>query len=337
MHGVDRITTVEMHTGGEPVRIVTSGYPPLEGRTLLEKRRFARDRLDHLRQMLMAEPRGHADMYGALLVEPDLEGADVGVLFLHNEGYSTMCGHAVVALGRYAVDRRLVPAREPETVVRIQCPCGLVTATVQVRDGRAGRTRFLSVPAIAHARDAVVVTQEYGPVTLDVGYGGAFYGVLPAAALGLDLERDPLGRIVETAMRVKAAAAAQLSLAHPADPDLAFLYGIILTDGADEYSPRSTLNICVFADGQVDRSPTGSGVTARLALMHRRGQVGLGQSRAFRSVTGAEFVGRVVATVAVGPHPAVVVEVAGEAFYIGEAAFAREPEDPLGAGFLLRR
>jgi trans-L-3-hydroxyproline dehydratase len=337
MHGVDRITTVEMHTGGEPVRIVTSGYPPLEGRTLLEKRRFARDRLDHLRQMLMAEPRGHADMYGALLVEPDLEGADLGVLFLHNEGYSTMCGHAVVALGRYAVDRRLVPAREPETVVRIQCPCGLVTATVQVRGGRAGRTRFLSVPAIAHARDAVVVTQEYGPVTLDVGYGGAFYGVLPAAALGLDLERDPLGRIVETAMRVKAAAAAQLSLAHPADPDLAFLYGIILTDGADEYSPRSTLNICVFADGQVDRSPTGSGVTARLALMHRRGQVGLGQSRAFRSVTGAEFVGRVVATVAVGPHPAVVVEVAGEAFYIGEAAFVREPEDPLGAGFLLRR
>ncbi|HEX6013599.1 MAG TPA: proline racemase family protein [Geminicoccaceae bacterium] len=337
MHGVDRITTVEMHTGGEPVRIVTGGYPPLEGRTLLEKRRFARDRLDHLRRMLMAEPRGHADMYGALLVEPDLEEADLAVLFLHNEGYSTMCGHAVVALGRYAVDRGLVTARAPETVVRIQCPCGLVTVTVQVRDGRAGGARFQSVPAFAHARDAVVATQEYGPVTLDVGYGGAFYGILRAATLGLDLERDSLARLVDAAMRVKAAAAAQLSLTHPTEPELAFLYGIMLTDGADEYSPRSTLNICVFADGQVDRSPTGSGVTARLALMHRRGQVGVGQSRSFRSITGAEFVGRVVATAAAGPHPAVIVEVAGEAFYIGEATFAREPEDPLGAGFLLRR
>ena len=163
MHGIDRITTVEMHTGGEPVRIVTGGYPPLEGATLLEKRRYARDRLDHLRRMLMAEPRGHADMYGALLVAPDLPDADLAVLFLHNDGYSTMCGHAVIALGRYAVDRGLVPVREPETTVRIQCPCGLVTARVEVADGRAGRVRFSSVPAFVLARDAVVVTERFGP------------------------------------------------------------------------------------------------------------------------------------------------------------------------------
>jgi trans-L-3-hydroxyproline dehydratase len=334
---VERITTVEMHTGGEPVRIITGGYPPLDGATLLAKRRYARDRLDHLRRMLMAEPRGHADMYGALLVPPDLPDADLAVLFLHNEGYSTMCGHAVIALGRYAVDHGLVEVREPETIVRIQCPCGLVTARVAVRGGRSGRVRFVSVPAFAYRRDAMVATDAFGPVTLDVGYGGAFYGILPAADLGLDLEHGPLRPIVDAALQLKAAATSQLALAHPTDPDLAFLYGIIFTDGASKSKQHSTLNICIFADGQVDRSPTGSGVAARLALMHRRRQVELGQSVAFRSVTGAEFAGRVLETTTAGPHPAVVVEVAGEAFYTGEAVFTREADDRLGGGFQLRR
>jgi proline racemase len=337
MDRADRLTTVEMHTGGEPVRIVTGGYPPLAGGTLLAKRRHAERHLDHLRRLLMAEPRGHADMYGALLVEPDLPGADLAVLFLHNGGYSTMCGHAVIALGRFAVDRGLVPAREPETAVAIQCPCGLVTARVEVVGGSAGRVRFASVPAFAFARDAVVLTPGFGPVTLDIGYGGAFYGVLPAASLGLDVTASPLGRIVDAANQLKAAAAAQLTLSHPDSPDLAFLYGIVLTDGGDGAEGTPSRNICVFADGQVDRSPTGSGVTARLALLHRRGEVAVGERRRFASVTGAEFGARVLATTRAGPHPAVVIEVGGEAFYTGEATFWREPQDPLGGGFLLRR
>ena len=331
-----RITTVEMHTAGEPVRIVTGGYPPLEGATLLAKRRFAEQRLDHLRRLLMAEPRGHADMYGALLVEPDLAEADLAVLFLHNEGYSTMCGHAVIALARFAVERGLVAAREPETEIRIQCPCGLVTARAEVKDGRAGWVSFASVPAFAFAREAVVMTEAFGPVTLDVGYGGAFYGVLAASELGLDLEASPLGRIVEAAEQLKAAAAAQLELAHPDSPDLAFLYGIILTDGGDGAEVPSR-NICVFADGQVDRSPTGSGVTARMALLYRRGQVAVGESRRFKSVTDGEFSGRVLETTRAGPHPAVTVEVTGQAFFTGESLFWHEPQDGLGRGFLLHR
>lgn len=326
-----------MHTGGEPVRIITGGFPPVHGGTLLAKRRHVRSELDHLRRMLMAEPRGHADMYGALLVPPDTPDADLAVLFLHNEGYSTMCGHAVIALGRFAVDRELVAAREPETTVRIQCPCGLVTASVEVHGGHAGRVRFTSVPAFAYARDAVVVTEAFGPVILDVAYGGAFYGILPASQLGLDLQHSPLGRIVEAALQIKAAAMEQLALTHPTEPDLAYLYGIIFTDDASPDGRGPTTNICVFADGQVDRSPTGSGVTARLALMHRRRQVDVGESRAFSSITGAEFTGRVIAEAKAGPHPAVLVEVAGEAFYTGEASFTCEPEDPLGGGFLLRR
>ncbi len=333
-----RITTVEMHTGGEPVRIVTGGYPAPRGATVLDKRRDAKARLDAWRRFLMAEPRGHADMYGALPVEPDLPGADLAVLFLHNEGYSTMCGHAVIALGRYAVDRGLVAARGPEAAMTVQCPCGPVEVRVEVPgEGRSGRARFTSVPAFALARGAVVLTPTFGPVTLDVGYGGAFYAVLPARDLGLDLEASPLARLVEAAMEVKEAAARTIALSHPDADDLAYLYGTILTDGADAWSEEPTANVCVFADGQVDRSPTGSGVSARLALMHRRGLIAEGRSRRFRSVTRGEFEGRVAATTRAGPHPAVVAEVAGEAFRTGEARFTLEPGDPLAWGFLLRR
>jgi len=333
---VDRITTVEMHTGGEPVRIITGGYPMVVGATLLAKRRYAHEHLDHLRRMLMAEPRGHAEMYGALLVPPDLPDADLAVLFLHNAGYSTMCGHAVIALGRFAVDHGLVTPHEPETVVRIQCPCGLVTARVAVQDGRAGRVRFASVPAFTLARDAVVVTDRFGPVTLDIAYGGAFYGILAAAEVGLDLETSPLAEIVASAMAIKASAMRQLNLVHPVEPELAFLYGITFTDKVNENDNKSTSNICVFADGQVDRSPTGSGVTARMALMHRRRQIAAGECCRFRSITGSEFTGTILARTTLGPHPAVVVEVGGEAFYTGEAVFTRETEDPLGHGFRLR-
>lgn len=332
-----RITSVEMHTGGEPVRIITGGYPAPRGATLLDKRRDARERLDGWRRLLMGEPRGHAEMYGALLVAPDHPEADLAVLFLHNEGYSTMCGHAVLALARYAVDHGLVRPHAPATAVRIQCPCGLVRAQADIVDGRSGPARFTSVPAFVVARDAVVATDGLGPVTLDIAYGGAFYGVLPAATIGLDLERSPLARIVDSALAIKAAVSVQLRLTHPEEPDLAFLYGIILTDEADNGFDRSTLNVCVFADGQVDRSPTGSGVTARMALLHRRGLAAVGETRRFRSLTGAVFTGRITETAQVGPHPAVRVEVGGRAYYTGEAVFTLEPDDPLPEGFLLRR
>jgi trans-L-3-hydroxyproline dehydratase len=337
MAGQVMIETVEMHTAGEPVRIVTAGYPLPRGASLLERRRDARDRLDRYRTFLMHEPRGHAEMYGALLVPPTRPEAHLAVLFLHGEGYSTMCGHAVIALGRFAVERGLVPVVEPLSEVVIKCPCGLVRAAVEVIGGRPGRVSFQSVPCFAFARDAVVITPSFGPVTVDVGYGGAFYVILPAASLGLDLERSPLTRLIEAAMEVKAAAAAGLRLAHPDDADLAALYGTILTDGADRFSETPTANICVFADGQVDRSPTGSGVSARLALMHRRGQIALGSRRAFRSITGGVFEGRVLESTRAGPHPAVIVEVAGMAHHTGTACFTIEGDDPLGWGFSLRR
>ena len=338
--GSVEIATVEMHTGGEPLRIVTSGYPALQGARLLDKRRDACANHDAFRRLLMHEPRGHAEMYGAVLVEPDHPEADLAVLFLHGEGYSTMCGHAIIALGRWAVDSDLVAPREPETEMAIQAPCGLVRVRVQVwRDGgglRTGAVTFRSVPSFAFAREVIVDSREWGPLQLEIAYGGAFYAILPAASIGLDLQDTPARVFADAGAAVSEATRAQVALAHPDDPDLAFLYGTILTDGNDAHAAAPTLNVCVFAGRQVDRSPTGSGVAARLALQWTRGEISLGQARVFESLTGARFTGAVVEQARVGPHRAIVADISGTAHYTGEARFTVDPDDPLGGGFLLK-
>jgi trans-L-3-hydroxyproline dehydratase len=333
------IETVEMHTGGEPVRIVTAGYPPIPGATILEKRRYARENLDHLRRILMFEPRGHYDMYGVLPVEPDLPGADMAVLFTHNEGYSTMCGHATIALGRFAVDTGIVPAIVPETIVNLQCPCGLVRVKVEVAaTDRGFATRavsFESVPSFAFALDLVAEVPGVGRVPFDIGYGGAFYAFVDVGAIGLSLADTPLDRLVEAADRITKHVQATVPLDHPDDADLAFLYGTILTDGGDGSPGKPSRNVCVFAEREVDRSPTGSGVSARVAVQCARG-LPIGERRVFESLTGAVFSATPVRRDRVGRFQAVRVEVGGRAFYSGRSSFTVEPGDFLGGGFLLR-
>jgi trans-L-3-hydroxyproline dehydratase len=329
------LTVTDMHTGGEPVRIVTGGYPPIPKGTILEKRAWVRKNLDHLRKLLIFEPRGHYDMYGALLVEPDLPGADLAVLFMHNEGYSTMCGHAVIALGRYAVDKGIVPAVEPVTIVNIEAPCGLVVASVEVKDGKAGAVSFESVPAFLFAADRTVELNGYGSIGFDVAYGGAFYALADCRRFGLEFGRDRVRDFVDAATALTEKLKAEFPLAHPDHADLAFLYGTILTDGGDG-KDTPTRNVCVFADAEVDRSPTGSGVTARLAAMHAKGGIGIGEARTFESIAGSRFTGSVARATKAGKHDAVVACVGGRAFYSGRAEFTLEEGDDLGRGFLLR-
>ena len=330
------LTVIDMHTGGEPLRIVTGGYPDLPKGTILEKRAYVRDNLDHLRKILMFEPRGHADQYGALLVEPDLPGADLAVLFMHNEGYSTMCGHAIIALGRYAVDQRLVEPDGDRATVNIECPCGLVRAEVTMRDGKAAEVSFESVPSFLFARDKSLTLGDYGKIAFDIAYGGAFYALADARQFGLKFGRDPVAAFVEAADALTRAAQASVPLSHPDAGDLAFLYGTILTDGRDAWSDQPTRNVCVFADRQVDRSPTGSGVTARLAAMHARGQIVIGLERVFESIIGSRFSGSVASLTRAGPHAAITAHVSGRAFYSGKSEFSVEDDDPLAGGFLVR-
>ena len=330
------LTVTDMHTGGEPLRIVTGGYPDLPKGTILEKRAYVRDKLDHLRKILMFEPRGHSDQYGALLVEPDLPGADLAVLFMHNEGYSTMCGHAIIALGRYAVDQGLVPSGEHVTIVNIECPCGLLQAEVTMRDGKPTDVTFESVPSFLFARDKILTLGNWGKISFDIAYGGAFYALADARQFGLKFGRDPVAGFVDAADALTRAVQATTTISHPDAEDLGFLYGTILTDGRDAFSEQPTRNVCVFAERQVDRSPTGSGVTARLAAMHARGQIAQGQRRIFESIIGSRFSGSVASLTQAGEHQAITAKVAGRAYYSGRSEFIIEDDDPLAEGFLVR-
>ncbi|XP_030069801.1 trans-3-hydroxy-L-proline dehydratase [Microcaecilia unicolor] len=332
------LSVVDMHTGGEPLRVVVAGLPEVGGRTLLEKRRFVRRELDWVRRVLLLEPRGHRDMYGVLLVPSEYGDAHLGALFMHNEGYSTMCGHAVLALARFAVDYGLVPEPQaPETRVNMHCPCGLVTAFVEYAEGRSGRARFHSVPAFAFATDVIVDVPEFGKIKVDIGYGGAFYAYVSANKFGLDVSSSKMRDLVDAASAVTEAVKAQVKLHHPDSEDLAFLYGTILTDGNDAFSEEPTANICVFADAQVDRSPTGSGVTGRIALQYHKGLIQLNQTRTFKSgTTDSLFTGKAVKETKCGDFKAVVVEVSGHAYYTGTAHFVLEHEDILKNGFLLK-
>lgn len=335
--GMEKLNVIDMHTGGEPVRIVTGGYPPIPAGTILEKRAWVRENLDHLRKMLMFEPRGHYDMYGVLPVEPGLPGADLAVLFMHNEGYSTMCGHAVIALGRYAVDQGMVVAVEPVTTVNIECPCGLVVASVEVKDGKAGAVSFESVPAFLFARDLSVDLPGYGNIAYDIAYGGAFYALADCRQFGLEFGRNRARDFVDAATALTERVKRDVPLAHPDHSDLAFLYGSILTDGGDGSGGVATRNVCVFAEAEVDRSPTGSGVTARLAAMHAKGEAGIGEQRLFESIVGSQFTGAVARTVTLADgKPGIVARVGGRAHYSGKAEYWVEDGDELGKGFLVR-
>lgn len=334
---IEKITTTEMHTGGEPLRIVTSGFPAALGDSILEKRAYVRDNLDPYRRFLMFEPRGHKDMYGALLVEPSHPDADIGVLFMHNEGYSTMCGHAIIALGRYLIDRKIVAPTPPETKIGIECPCGLVTAHVETSEhGATGAVRFESVPAFALHLATYVETPSFGPVEIDIAYGGAFYAFVDATTLGLNVQNSKTADLVRTATEISDAVRAEKTITHPDAPDLGYLYGTILTDGRPSNEKQPSANICVFADQQVDRSPTGSGVTARMALAYAKGTARVGETHHFESVTGAVFNARILTPMRVGNHRAIIAEISGRAHYSGKSEFEMEPDDMLAGGFLLK-
>jgi proline racemase/trans-L-3-hydroxyproline dehydratase len=341
-----RVTTVDYHTGGEPFRIVTGGVRPLEGETVLERRRFAREVLDRVRRLLIDEPRGHADMYGCFVTEPDDPGADLGVVFFHNEGYSTACGHGTIALVTWAIESgRLAPVG-PETEVTVDVPSGRLACVARMEpDGvHVAAVRFRNVPAFVLAR-AVAIATGRGEVSCDVSYGGAFYASVDARALGLDVSAASLPALIALQRELRPALDASLEVVHPEQPELSGIYGVIFwqdepTTEADRAAgvALTQRNVTVFADGEVDRSPCGSGTSARLALLAADGRLGPSGRAALRhrSLVDSAFLGRVVDETTIAGHPAVVSEVEGSAYLTGRHEFELDPRDPIGTGFLLR-
>ena len=302
---------------------------------MLERRRSARLRWDHLRTALMWEPRGHADMYGCLLTPPVTADADLGVLFLHNEGYSTMCGHGIIAVTTVALETGILPRSGSETVVRFDTPAGLVTARASCEDGRVRTVAFRNVPSFVLVRDRVVEVAGLGPVRHDIAFGGAFYAFVDAAEVGVTLVPETFRTLIETGMAIKRAVAASHTIEHPFEADLSFLYGTIFVGPATSDDAHSR-NVCVFADGEVDRSPTGTGVSARAALHHARGDIRLGELLVVESLIGSRFRVAAVEETTFGPYPAVIPEVEGSAHITGCHRFLIDPNDPLRHGFMLR-
>ena len=329
------IRTVDLHAAGEPLRVVVGGLAPVPGADMLAKRRYAQEHLDGVRRRLMWEPRGHADMYGAIVTEPVREDSDCGVLFLHNEGFSTMCGHGIIALTTFLVQSGRFGAGEREPVVRIDAPAGLIVARARREGDRVAGVTFENVPSFVYRRDIPVRIDGLGETLCHVAFGGAYYAFCEAADLGLTLEPAQHDRLVEAGKLVKAAVVEQCAIDDPVAPDLGFLYGVIFTGPPAEFAHHSR-HVCIFAEGELDRSPTGTGVSARAALLHAEGSLGDGDEILIESILGTCFGVRVVAHARVGGFAAVVPEVSGEAHFTGASAFVLDPDDPIGDGFVFR-
>lgn len=329
------ISTVEVHTGGEPFRIVTSGVPRLQGRTIVERRAWMKEHADEIRRALMLEPRGHADMYGGVLTDPVSEGADFGVVFLHNEGYSDHCGHGVIALATAAVELGWVRRTEPETRVGIDAPCGFIEAFVAWDGRNADRVRFVNVPSFVWRRDVTVQTPSFGAVSGDICFGGAFYFYVDGRPHGLAIREFEVETLKRFGAEVKAAANAAFPLAHPEIPELNHVYGTII-DGEPRHAGSTQANCCVFADREVDRSPTGSGTAGRVAQLYLNGRIGRDDVVVNESIIGSVFTGRVLGETTVAGIPAVIPEVCGSARVCGFANWVLDDRDPLAHGFLVR-
>ena len=326
---------IDSHTGGEPFRVIVGNGPLIEGASMLERRRFALDHLDELRRALIWEPRGHADMYGAFVGPPVTPDSDISVLFLHNEGFSTMCGHGIIALTKVVLDTGVLPSSAPETMIRIDTPAGQIEATAAMRDGKATAVKFRNVASFVVDLDNEVDVVGMGRVRYDLAFGGAFYVFVNADDVGLTLGPQDMTRLIEGGRAIKQAVVESRAIPHPLQPDLGFLYGVIFVGPAGDAGHHSR-NVCVFADGEVDRSPTGTGVSGRLAIHHARGEIAIDERITVESILGSVFTGRVLGTTEVGSIPAVIPEVAGTAHITGRSELWLDPKDAIGAGFLLR-
>jgi len=329
------ISTVDTHTEGEPTRIVTAGVPHLPGETMSERRRMLREHHDHLRTALLAEPRGHKDMFGCVLTPPCSPDAAYGVLYMHNSGYMDMCGHATIGVATALVELGMVAVEEPTTRFTLDTPAGPVTARVAVAGGRAVSVSFENVPAFCYQLDASLDVPGLGSLTVDVAWGGNNFVYFDSKPLGIDVCRANARAIVDAGMRVMQAANEQLVLAHPATSERVVVN--IATILAPPRQTGSTVrNVHVFGPRQFDRSPGGTGTSARLAVLHARRQVQVDEPIQIESgITDGTFQGRILSTTQVGSTDAVVTEVTGLAHVTGFHQFVLDPDDALRDGFLI--
>jgi trans-L-3-hydroxyproline dehydratase len=341
-----RLKTIDAHAAGEPLRLIVDGFPSPRGKTMLAKREWVRRHADDLRRALMLEPRGHADMYGAILTEPVAPGSHAGVLFMHNEGYSTMCGHGIIAVTTIALERGLLmPGGNGATVV-YDAPAGTIRARATIRPGRTagagesggsdGSVRvesvaFTNVPSFV-LHGGLIVKLPSRTIRADVAFGGAFYAIVDSEAVGLPIDAAHLPELRRAGMEIKHAIEAAQTIVHPLDPGLNGIYGTIFT-GPPNGEGADLRNVTIFADAEVDRSPCGTGTAAVMAVVDAMGLLGADRPFVHESLIGTRFNGRVASRTRVADLDALVPEIEGSAWITGEHTFLVDEDDPLREGF----
>ncbi len=326
------LTTVDTHTAGEPTRVVLSGVPSFSG-SMTEKRRQLQEEHDVIRQTLMQEPRGHADMFGAVLVAPSDTRADLGVVFMDSDGYLSMCGHGSIGVVAVALATGLVPRHEPETEVVMDTPAGLVRARARVEAGRVSHVSVENVPSFLYC-SGVRLELTSGSLDVEIAFGGNFFALVPAKALGLSVTLSQLPKIIERGMEIRSAVNEQVEVVHPVRRQS---QGVELVEIYEEHPADDVdcQNAVVFGKGQVDRSPCGTGTSAKMAVLYAQGRLALLEPFVNESIIGTRFTGRLLREEPVGAYKAVIPEITGEAYVTGFHQFVVDGRDPLESGFHL--
>jgi proline racemase len=335
MKSVKTIFAIDSHTMGEPTRIVVGGVPNIPGKTMPEKKAYLEENLDFVRTAIMLEPRGHNDMFGSIFTQPTTDEADIGIIFMDGGGYLNMCGHGSIGAATVAVETGMVPVTEPVTELTLEAPAGLVKARVKVENGKAKEVSIINVPAFLYKRDVEVDVPKVGKVKMDISFGGSFFALVKSADLGLDICAANAQKLIEVGMDIIKAVNEQVEIQHPTLPhiktvDLAEIYG-------PAKSPDATMqNAVVFGQGQLDRSPCGTGTSAKLATLYAKGLLKMNEDFIYESILQTKFKGRVVGETKVGEYDAIIPEITGSAFITGHSQFFIDPEDPVKYGFVLK-
>ena len=329
------INTIESHAAGEPLRIIMNGFPSLNGKTVLQKRADALSNFDKFRTAMIWEPRGHSDMYGAIIVEAENPDSDFGVIFIHNDGYSTGCGHAVIALTKVFLEMKLISNVEPETEIKMDVPSGQIKSYAKIKNDIVSDIRFQNVPSFVQLLDAYIDVDGYGKIKYDLAFGGAFYAFVEVSQIGLDCTNQYCDALVEAGTKIKNAISSSIEMQHPTENEMNFLYGTIFVGSAKDPNNHSR-NVCIFADGEVDRSPTGTGVSARASIHYKRNEIDLGETITIESIIGSTFSVKVDRELKYGNYDAIIPEINGEAYITGRNTFWLNPDDPLKDGFIIK-
>lgn len=324
---------VDSHTEGMPTRVITGGVGVIPGKTMAERREWFMANSDDIRTLLMYEPRGHSSMSGAILQPPTRPDADYGVLYIEVSGLLPMCGHGTIGVATVLVETGMVEVQEPVTTIRLDTPAGLVTAEVAVSDGAATSVTIRNVPSFALALDQSVKVEGFGEVSYDMAFGGNFYAVVELKELGLPFKRDAKNELLAAGLKIMDAINEQNLPVHPERPDITGCHHVYLK--APDSTATHSRHAMAIHPGWFDRSPCGTGTSARMAQLHARGELALNQDFANESYIGTRFIGRLVESTSVGDYAAVIPTITGRAWITGTAQYFLDPTDPFPKGFLL--